>query len=350
MIILAVGLMNHVMVMPPLLQAAKRDAWISVLATIPPYLIWATALYFIMKRTSQQPLLPWLRQHYGGFVCALFRWFFIGYLFLIGVMTVKETVMWTDSSYLPRTPPVVEAAALLGLCCSAAIAGIRAIAFSSGLLLPMVIVFGDFVMSANLPKKNYTLLTPILENGMFPMLHGCLYIGGGLAELIMLLLIQQHLRSKVKAWSIWLLAVFLALLVFGPVTGAIAEFGPFEAAEMRYPAYEEWRLVTVGNYIRHVDFLSIHQWLSGAFTRIALSLFLLAELLASGSEKKTKNAWMLTLGIIILILVVLPISDMQYLSFLQMYYLPGSLYTATLILLILFLITLRSKKRSGEAS
>ncbi|SFJ76589.1 spore germination protein (amino acid permease) [Paenibacillus sp. UNC496MF] len=347
-IVLGVGLMNHVMVIPPLLQIAKRDAWLSVLSTIPPYMIWATLLYLIMKRTNQQPLLPWLRHHYGGFVCGLFRCFFIGYLFLISVMTVKETVMWTDSSYLPSTPPIVEAAAILGLCCSAAFAGIRAIAFSSGFLLPFVIVFGDFVMSANLPKKNYSLLTPILENGMLPMVHGCLYIGGGLVELIMLLLIQQHLRTNVKPWSIWLLALFLVFLVLGPVTGAIAEFGPFEAADLRYPAYEEWRLVSIGKYIRHVDFLSIYQWLTGAFARIALSLFLLTELMTPSSKKKIRTAWLIMLGVVILILVVLPVSDMQYLAFLKNYYLPGSLGITTLVLATLFLITLRSKKRTGE--
>ncbi len=91
-IILAVGLMNHVMVIPPLLQAAKRDAWISVLASSAPFLIWTAILYYIMKKTNQQSLLPWLQQHYGRFVCVAFRLFFIVYLFFIIVLTLKDTV------------------------------------------------------------------------------------------------------------------------------------------------------------------------------------------------------------------------------------------------------------------
>jgi spore germination protein (amino acid permease) len=320
--------MNHVMVIPPLLQVAKRDAWISVLAMLLPYLIWATILYFIMRRTKQQQILTWLYERYGIVASSFFRAFFVLYLFLISVMTIKETSMWTHASYLPRTPTIVVGATLVLLCGYAAYAGLRSIAIASGFLLPLVILFGDFVMSANIPKKNYTLLTPMLENGISPILQGCMYVGGGLAEFIILLLIQHHLTSKVRLWSIWTMCAFLILLVFSPVTGAIAEFGPYEAAELRYPAFEEWRLVSIGKYIRHVDFLSIHQWLSGAFVRIALAIFMLIELLAVGCNKKTWAIWTVILCLAILFIASLPVSDMQYLRLLRNYYLPGSLMAA----------------------
>lgn len=42
--------------------------------------------------------------------------------------------------------------------------------------------------------------------------------------------------------------------------------------------YEQWRLVKLGNYIEHVDFLSVFQWLAGASIRISLSQFLLTDL------------------------------------------------------------------------
>ncbi|WP_276356740.1 GerAB/ArcD/ProY family transporter [Cohnella caldifontis] len=348
-IILAIGLMNHVMVIPPLLQEAKPDAWLSVLSALVPFLVWSSVLYFVMKRTNQQPLLPWLRQHCGAAVCGAIRCFFAVYLLLIGTLTLKDTTVWTHASYLPRTPIVALAGTLILLSGWAAYAGIRAIAISSGFLLPFVIVFGDFVMSANLPKKNYSLLTPILENGVPPVLKGTLYIGGGLAELLVLLLLQHRLKTKVRVGSVWLLSVFLVLLILGPVTGAIAEFGPFEAAELRYPAFEEWRLVSIGKYIRHVDFLSIHQWLSGAFVRISLAVFLLDDLLGSKRTKKSKAIGIASVCLAMFVLAVLPISDMQYLAFLKNYYLPGSLMASTGALVVLLLAVLVSRKTKEGA-
>jgi spore germination protein (amino acid permease) len=350
--ILAIGLMNHVMVIPPLLRAAERDAWLSVLVSLLPYLVWTGGLYCIMARTGQQPILPWLRQHYGVLASGGFRALFLIYLFLIGVITVKETSMWTHSSYLPRTPLVVVSSTLILVCAWGAYAGIRSIAITSGFLLPWVVIFGDFVMSANLPKKNYTLLRPLLEHGPVPMLMGCMYVGGGLAELLVFLLIQHRLQSKMRLWGMWGLAVFLVLLVFGPVTGAIAEFGPFEARELRHPAFEEWRLVSIGRYIRHLDFLSIYQWHSGSFARISLSLFLLLDLLAPERKKKIRIFWLVVITVSMLALVQLPFSDMQYLYFLRTIYLPGSLLVSTAMLAALLMLVLISaiRKPKGESS
>lgn len=74
-IALAVGLMNHVMVIPSLLQEAKRDAWLSVLAMILPYIIWTLILYYIMKKTKQQPIVTWLQGNYGTVISVAFRFF-----------------------------------------------------------------------------------------------------------------------------------------------------------------------------------------------------------------------------------------------------------------------------------
>jgi hypothetical protein len=39
--------------------------------------------------------------------------FFIAYLFLIIVLTVKETTTWTHASYLPKTPQLVLSVSLI---------------------------------------------------------------------------------------------------------------------------------------------------------------------------------------------------------------------------------------------
>src|SRR5690606_23314257 len=101
---------------------------------------------------------------------------------------------WTHGTYLPRTPELVLSLSLMALCFAAAWLGIRAIAIVSGILLPFVILFGEFVMVANLPRKDYRILTPMLEEGFMPVLGGCLYVGGGLAELVVLLLLQHQLK------------------------------------------------------------------------------------------------------------------------------------------------------------
>jgi spore germination protein KB len=351
-IVLAVGLMNHVLVIPPLLQEAKRDAWLGVLSVILPYLLWVSMLYYIMRNTNQQPIMSWLKEHYGKALSWGARIFFIIYLSFISAITLKETIVWTHVSYLPRTPKIVLSLSMVLVCIYAVHVGIRAITIAAGILLPLVIIFGDFVMSANLPAKDYTLMTPILENGIAPVLRSDIYIGGGLVELVIILLLQHQLKSRVRLWSLWLLGFFLVGLVFGPVTGAIAEFGPFEAAKLRYPAYEEWRLVKIGDYIHHVDFLSIYQWLSGAVIRISIALYLLVDMLEI-QQKKHRRMWIYFLGFVLVIIVALPISDMHYLLFLKQIYFPASLSLVLLLslglLVLVFLATYKREKHNGSS-
>lgn len=308
-----------------------------MLIVIVPYLIWVSFLYFIIKWTKQQPLVPWIEQHCGRGIAWGIRIVFILYGMSIAALTLEETVTWTHVSYMPRTPEFALALSLSLLCIFAAYYGIQAIAITSGVLLPFVVILGDFVMSANLPAKDYSLLFPVLIDGWMPVLDGTIYIGGGLVELILILFLQHHLKTKVKLWAMWLLALFLVLLMLGPVTGAITEFGPFEAAKLRYPAYEEWRLVSIGKYIHHVDFLSIYQWLSGAFIRISSTMYIAAELMPF-QKNKDKLAVILLFAFFILIFVLIPISDMEYLSFWKQIHFPFSLIFIMAISFLLFIL------------
>ncbi|WP_186446111.1 GerAB/ArcD/ProY family transporter [Paenibacillus cremeus] len=346
--ILAVGLMNHVIVIPPLIQDAKRDAWVSVLIILVPYMLWTSLLYYIMKKTNQELFLSWIKLNFGKLIYRIISGVFVIYLLFISSLTLKETVMWTHISYLPRTPVLMLAISMIILCSLAVHLGLEAIAITAGVLLPLIIVLGHFVMTTNLKHKNYHLLTPILENGWSTVLEGCIYVGGGSVEIITFLLIQHELKKKIRLRFLIAVSLFLILLVFGPVTGAIAEFGPFEAAELRFPAFEEWRLVEIGKYIRHVDFLSIYQWISGAFIRISFSMYLVVEILtAYNKQTKSKYVWLALLGIgLICITAGIPIKDTDYLAFLKTVYLPTSLYVITGLLIMFFImVTISNMKR-----
>lgn len=276
--ILSVGLVNHVLVVPLILSAAERDAWMSVFASLIFILPWAAIpLHGALSRLQGKRLDHWLLERLPPFVA----WIIIGYslllVFLVATETLIVTTSWTETTYLSSTPPIAILVVFLSLCIYAASLGLRTIAFVGTLLLPVVVFVGDFVMSANMPHKDYRYLLPMLENGMSPVWKAALYSLTAFGELFILLLMQHHFKSRFKRWHLVLLICFLALLSVGPVTGAISEFGPIEAEKMRYPAFAQWRLVSIGRYFEHVDFFAIYQWLSGAMVRISLSIYLLGE-------------------------------------------------------------------------
>jgi spore germination protein (amino acid permease) len=320
LILLAIGILDHVILIPLMLSASKRDAWITVLAVLALSPVWIACLSSILHNMNGTPIKAWLSRHFGQWLAYGMLVLITIYLFALGAISLKDTLIWTMVSYLPQTP--IPALALAGVACNivAAYAGLRVIAIVGGILLPFVIVLGDFVMSANFKFKDYHLLMPILEWGWAPVWNGVVYAAAGLLELVCLLFYQEHATRLPKFGGLMLVNVLLAGLTAGPLMGSIAIFGPVEAANQRYPAYEQWRLVQLGQYISHLDFFSIYQWLSGTFIRVSLALFLMVDIW----KPKRRLVWFIVCGALMFAAVVLPVSDAKFLVFLRNGFFPVS--------------------------
>jgi len=324
------GLTSHVIVNPLMLDASGRDAWISVLLTAAIYIPWCTIIVYIMRKSGGQHIWSWLKEQTNAFTTWLFFIPMCVILYLIGGMTIIHTTVWTVTNYLPVTPEYVLVIALVLICHGIAILGLRTIAVGAGILLPTVILLGYFVSIANNSEKDFALLLPMLEHGWRPAINGMHYAGGAFIEIMVLLLYQHRLKRTMRAWQIMLLAAVLVYITLGPLIGAIAEFGPKEAAKQMVSPYEQWRLVKIGNYIEHVDFLSVYQWLAGATVRISLALYLLTDLMP---VQKIKSRRMIMLGITLSYIVLSILATDQYTFYLEMYqvYFPIALVTLLII-------------------
>ncbi|CAN7465243.1 GerAB/ArcD/ProY family transporter [Paenibacillus sp. LjRoot56] len=321
MFMLSVGLLNHVIIIPLVLDKAQRDSWISVLLAGAFCMIWVVLLYSAIAKNREIRFFQWLKLTYGATVSYLMAGIASLYLLTLSMITLKDTVTWIHLSFATSTPKFVLASALLIVCVYNAYKGIESIANTAVIFLPLVVILGFYVSIANYPNKDYSLLKPYLEHGMMPVWHGVIYVGAGLIELSLLLFMQHHIRTRISFMSLVYLALILLGLTIGPLIGSIIEFGPKQASHLRFPAYEEWRLVTIGHFIEHMDFLSIYQWFSGAFLRISLSLFLITDIL-NIEKKGRKLLFLFLICTIQLIAISLPFSDPKFINLLTEILLP----------------------------
>ncbi|GMK48769.1 hypothetical protein PghCCS26_58990 [Paenibacillus glycanilyticus] len=348
MTLLSVGLVNHVIVVPLLLAEAKRDAWLSIpVALIIALPIAVFPLQRVMFKMNRVRFDEWLRQR----VPAFFVWLILAIinlaLLFVAFGSLVDVVAWTSNTYLPLTPQFVVLFIFCFICMFAAMNGLRTIAYVSCILLPIVVVLGDFVMSANMPSKDYRYLLPMFEMGMYPIFKGSVYSLSAFMELSFLLLIQHEMKRSFKKWHLLLLTIMLMLLTLGPTIGAITLFGPEEASMMRYPAYSQWRLVQIGKYFEHVDFFAVFQWLSGALIRISLPLYLIQ---LYGPFKKIKRKW---IGMLITVLVLAIASytvlmHMKWYMILMKGYFQVAWILFGAVLLLLWVLSYRKPKKSAR--
>ncbi|PWV95338.1 spore germination protein (amino acid permease) [Paenibacillus cellulosilyticus] len=339
---LANGLVSHVIINPMLLDASGRDAWITVIVSGIILVPWCIMLAVAMRRSGQQKLVPWLSARTHPVIAWLLVLPVLVCLYMIGGMTASYTATWTISNYLPTTPPLVLGLLLTVISALCAIWGIRVIAITSGILLPIVIALGYFVNISNMPEKDFALLKPYLEHGWNKVWDGLIYAGGGYIEFAFLMTVQHHIRTKIKPWHIVVFAIIMVYISLGPIIGAITEFGPNEAAKQMTSPYEQWRLVKLGDYIEHLDFFSIYQWQSGAVIRMSLAIFLVVDMLPI----RRPMTRMITIGLIALsyvILAVIPINEYTYYLFLYRYYFPISFVVLFVASAAWMLISMASK-------
>lgn len=174
-----------------------------------------------------------------------------------------------------QTPKYVLFTILIILCLLAALSGIKAITIASGVLFPIVCFLGFFIMIANFKFKDYSLLFPVFEEGWAPILFGVVILSGGLLEVFLLVLLQHHIRDNISLKFFIPVCLFFVFVNFGPLIGAITEFGPEQASELTNPAYAQWRLITLGKFLNKLDFfLFINGFLVRLFVLACLSLLL----------------------------------------------------------------------------
>ncbi|QMV44602.1 GerAB/ArcD/ProY family transporter [Cohnella cholangitidis] len=331
-LILSIGMMNHVLVIPLLLDASGRDSWISTIVTfvvlIPFFLIVAQ----ISKLTNQRSYLNEIESRYGKWLSRWIACTLSVYLVLSAAITGKDLTTWTNASYLPQTPPLVIAASFIILAMFTASKGLRSVAYSAAILFPFIVLFGEFVMVANIPHKDYSLLFPVFEEGYASVGRGVSYPGTGLVEILLLLFVQHRISTPIQKRHILLIAFLLSGLTLGPLIGGIAEFGPEESALQRYPAFEEWRLVKIGDFLEHLDFLSIFQWVSGAFVRLSFTFLLITEVCG------TKKLVLPIASLLVFCMILFPVGDITFVDLLSRFYFPLCFYAMLSFTAVLYLL------------
>jgi len=283
-----IGLKNHVTIIPPLLDAVKRDAWMSVLLSAVIVFPWLFLLAHLHKATQRKNIRDWLNESIGKKSTNILLMITSIYLVIMASFTMVETLQWVNSTFLPRTSFLLMLVIFTLLCILFAMTNIQTIVILNVFVLFFVVVFGFFVAFVNIQVKDYELLRPFLEHGFEPVVKGFVFPASGFVELLMFLFIQDQVKSKLKWFHYAFILFILVGLTMGPLIGAITEFGPTEAAKLMYPAYEEWGLVSIGRYIEHMDFFSIYQWLTGTFIRVGFILFVVSKLWDHRKNKKPK--------------------------------------------------------------
>ena len=102
-----IGLKNHVTIIPPLLDVAKRDGWLSVLFAGGIIFFWLFLLVYIQSKSNQEPIRDWLDSKIGKIGTTIVIYTVAIFLMIIAAFTMVETLQWINTTFLPQTPVII---------------------------------------------------------------------------------------------------------------------------------------------------------------------------------------------------------------------------------------------------
>ncbi|MCM3694288.1 GerAB/ArcD/ProY family transporter [Neobacillus niacini] len=342
MILLSVGLFAHVEIIPFLLTTAKRDSWISILATIIILPLWIYVLYKIVAIVNKTSIIQLVKDHGSRLSYYLLLLPLSIYMLIDAFVTAQDIIYWSQLSYMQGFNSFTLALVLLLFCLLCTVSGLFSMGLLSSILCPIVLFLGFFISFANMKKKHYELLFPVFTDGYLPMTKGLLYTSLPILELFIIIFLTPVLQKAVSRKQLFIVGLVIIGLTLGPTMAAIVEFGPEQASHYRYPAYEEWRLITIGRYFSHADFFAIFQWLSGGVIRISLYVFIASRILTKG--RVNVKVVRILYGILF-IACMYPFDQSTFSTIIYGYYRPLSFFFLTIQISILAIFVVKNKQK-----
>ncbi len=338
-LLLFTGISNHVLIIPHLLNVSKRDAWICVLISYFILLIWGKIYSIIFYKVNQrQPFPPWLRNRVGMLPSRMILSLFFIYIVAIGFITFYDLIVSVKIYFLPMTPTGYLVIPFLLLCVWSAITGFRTIVYTAAFILPFVWILGHFVAVTTMEEKNYSYLLPLFAADDASHLHGIVLILAGSVDLIILFLLQHHFKKTISYLYLVIIITLLIGLTLGPTIGSIAAFGPKVAADLRFPAFEQWRLVEIGEHISHVDAFAVFQLVCGAIIRVSLCLYVI-PIVFEIQTIKWKRILIVIVASIYALAMFIHISDIWMQTILRNYFYPSAFLLGIVMTFTLLIIS-----------
>lgn len=345
-ILLSVGLFAHVEIIPTLLAVTKRDAWLSIILPLIFLPVWIVAIYKMVSVLNKRSIIQLLTDHGNTFIYYILLAPLAVYLLINSFVTAKQIIFWSQLSYMQGFSSFTLALVLLIFCLICSESGLFSIGILSSILGPIVLVFGFFISFANLKKKHFELLFPMFSDGYLPVTKGVPLTSLPILELFIIFFLLPVIKKGVSRKQLFMVALFIIGLMLGPTIGAIVEFGPDQAAKYRFPAYEEWRLISIGRYFSHADFFAIYQWLAGGVIRISLFVLIASQILSKG----IKSAKIVRLIYSILFVgCIYPIDQSPFTSFIEGFFRPLSFILLIIQLSIIMFYTWKNQHKWNQA-
>lgn len=285
-----------------LVVMAQQDLWIVVAISVPINIVICLYYYHTANRMAGQELPVFIDSTFGKHLGRIINFLYFVFFIITTALTNRVMGNLIQIELIPTTPMWAILTPFIFVAFYGVYKGLSAIARTSEILVPVMIVMFTFTIAMLLKKAHIDNYLPVLEYGVKPLLPSLLtFVSYTGFSLIALLTFYPNNVAEIKGTKVNLILGILFscgmnLLVAG---FSVLIVGPKIASLYYYPGYLLAREVVVGNIMERSDAFIVILWFYAVFVNSVIYSYASFRVGCNIFKPKNRLTFVLLLAVLV---------------------------------------------------
>lgn len=281
---------------------AKQDSWIVILVSMLTGLILLWIYTELQKHFPRQNLAEIITTLLGKVLGGPLVIFYALYFIYISTRNLRDFGELVVTTFLPETPLIVVLIIFMLIVFYILFLGLEVLGRTAELMFPVVVFFiiSTYLMITMSGQVDIKQLTPVLENGMKPVLKAAfpLVVTFPFGEMVVFLMYWCYLNSKQAIRKISFLAVSISGLILTiSAIIIVSVLGVDYASISTIPLLEVIKLINIADFLTNLDAIGVAIIIIGGFFKMTIFSYGGILMLTTLFKIKDKRWMILLVGI-----------------------------------------------------
>ncbi len=253
----------------------KKDLWLSIilalLMAIPLVWIYARLHSIFLSRDLFDIVEICFGKCIGKIIGIMYIWYGIQVASLIAWNLVEFILLTT----LKSTPRIVIIGLVILISIWLVKEGIEVMGRFIEIFLPTIVVLIGMMILFLIPKMNINNITPVLQDGMKPIMEGAFSaLTFPFGEVVILSMIFSTFNHKKSSYKVYIVGTLIgAILIWLISITNILVLGVEDVTTEYFPSYLAVSRIKIGNFIGRIEIIAGTIFIVGAFIKFSICLF-----------------------------------------------------------------------------
>ncbi|MDA8441232.1 MAG: endospore germination permease [Peptococcaceae bacterium] len=255
-----------------MINQAQQDVWLVLLLSLFFDSCFGVIIYVLSLRHPNQTMVQYCETLFGKWLGKLAGLVFVIYFAGISIQILMVVVDYLATVMMPETPKLAFSLLILLICAYTVDAGLEVIARVSEVIAPVIVGSLCLIITLSINNVHLEYLEPVFQHTFGEIVQSSFLPTTWLGNLIVAgMLLPQHNNKHKTLLAILAATTAIVVGLMIILVETIAVIGVNLSSTQIYPIYRLVQMISVGDFLEHVESLLVIIWVAGSFIGVILT-------------------------------------------------------------------------------